>query len=87
MKYFAPGEVNGKQGVEVVDEAKAPKGWEKWTIPGYEHLYVKCTGEDIFRKVLGYMEGQGMELAGAVHDFNCLEENGQGYMFFPVRRL
>ena len=29
----------------------------------------------------------GLELSGAVHDFICPEENGQGYMFFPIRRL
>ena len=66
-------------GVEVADEAEAPAGWVKCTIPGYEYLYVKCTQEDIFGKVLEYMEEQGIELAGAVHDFNCPEENGQGY--------
>ncbi len=56
-------------GVEAADEAEAPEGWVKWTIPGYEYLYVKCTDEDIFRKVLAYMEGQGMKLAGAVQFF------------------
>lgn len=30
---------------------------------------------------------QGIELAGAVHDFNYPKENGQGYMFFTIRRL
>ena len=74
-------------GVEVADEAEAPAGWVKWTIPGYEYLYVKCTEEDTFVKVLEYMEEQGIELAGAVHDFNCPEENGEGYMFFPIWRL
>lgn len=74
-------------GVEVADEAEAPAGWAKWTLPGYEYLYVKCTEEDVFVKVLKYMEEQGIELAGAVHDFNCPQENGQGYMFFPICKL
>lgn len=74
-------------GVEVVDEAEAPSGWVKWKIPGYEYLYVKCTEENIFEEVLSYMAERGLELAGAVHDFNCPKENGQGYMFFPIRRL
>lgn len=74
-------------GVEVADKAETPAGWVKWTIPGYEYLYVKCTEQDIFVKVLEYMEEQGIELAGAVHDFNCPKENGQGYLFFPIRRL
>ena len=25
-------------GVECVDDAQAPAGWAKWTIPGYEYL-------------------------------------------------
>lgn len=78
-------------GVEVTDEAEPPAGWVKWTIPGFEYLYVKCTGEcvmeDIFREVFAYMEAQGLKLAGAVHDFNCPKENGQGYMYFPIRKL
>ncbi len=74
-------------GVEVVDEAEAPSGWVKWTIPRYEYLYVKCTEENIFGEVLSYMTEQGLKLAGAVHDFNCPKENGQGYMFFPIRKL
>lgn len=74
-------------GVEVLEEAKAPAGWVKWTIPGYEYLYVKCTEDNIFEKMLAYIKEQGLELKGAVHDFNCPKENGQGYMFFPIRRL
>lgn len=74
-------------GAEAADQAEAPAGWVKWTIPAYEYLCVKCTEADIFRKVLKYMEEQGLELAGAVHDYNCPKENGQGYMYFPIRRL
>lgn len=74
-------------GVEVPDEAKAPQGWVKWTIPGYEYLCVKCTEQDIFSKVVPYMKEQNLGLAGAVHDFNCPQEDGQAYMFFPIRRL
>ena len=48
---------------------------------------MKCTEENIFPKVIAYMQEQGIELAGAVHDFNCPVETGQGYMFFPIRRL
>lgn len=74
-------------GVETSDEAEAPEGWVKWRIPAYEYLYAACTEEDTFRKVLAYMEEQGLELAGAVHDYICPEENGQGYMLFPIRKL
>lgn len=57
-------------------------GWVKWTIPGYEYLYVKCTEQDIFVKMMEYMEEQGIELAGAVHDFNCPKENDRDICFF-----
>ena len=74
-------------GVEAKDGEEAPEGWTVWRIPGYEYLYVKCTEEDIFTKVITYMKENGLELSGAVHDFICPKENGQGYMFFPIRRL
>ena len=91
-RTFEPWEENFTKGlylagIEVRDEAKAPDGWVKWTVPGYEYLYVKCTEENIFSKVIAYMQENGLELAGAVHDFFCLQENGQGYMFFPIERL
>ena len=73
-------------GVEAADGSEAPAGWVKWTIPAYEYLYVKASEDDVFRKVLDYMAEQGLELAGAVHDFNCPAENGQGYMFFPIKK-
>ncbi len=74
-------------GVEAEDDAEAPEGWTKWTIPGYEYLYIKCEDGNEFSKVISYIKEQGLELAGAVHDFNCPKENGQGYMFFPIRKL
>lgn len=73
-------------GVECDDEAEAPDGWTKWKIPGYEYLYVECEGEDIFSKVLEYMQDSGIPLAGAVYDFTC-PKTGKGYMYFPIRKL
>lgn len=89
---FKPWEENYSKGVylagvEAIHGAEAPEGWTKWIIPGYEYLCVKCTEETIFSKVIDYMQEQGMELAGAVHDFNSPAENGQGYIFFPIRKL
>lgn len=76
-------------GVEANDDAVAPENWVKWTIPGYEYLYLKV--EDgvpaAFSAATQYMEQHGHSLAGAVHDYLCPEENGQLYMFFPIRKL
>ena len=74
-------------GIEVIDDSIPPEGWTKWTIPGYEYIYVKVNEPDIFIKVIKYLKDNNLELVGAVHDFNCPEENGQGYMFFPIRKL
>ena len=73
-------------GVECRDEAEAPEGWVKWTIPGYEYLMVERESEDTFSEMLEYMRENNITLAGAVHDFSC-PETGKGYMFFPVRKL
>ena len=73
-------------GVECVDDAKAPEGWTKWVIPGYEYLYVECEGADTFPRMIKYMEENEIPLVGAVHDFTC-PETGKNYMFFPIGRL
>lgn len=74
-------------GAEAADDAEAPEGWVKWTIPGYEYLYVKNTGENLFSEVIAYMKEEGLELAGAVQEFNCPKEQRQEYLCFPIRRL
>ena len=74
-------------GVEVNDEAVPPKGWTKWVIPGYEYIYVKCDGPDTFVRTIEYLKDSNLDLVGAVNDFNCPKENGQAYMFFPIRKL
>ena len=91
-RTFQPWEENFSQGlylagVEVVEGAVPPEGWTIWTIPGYEYLYVKCTGEETFSMVLDYMKENHLELAGAVLEFFCPEEEGQQYLFFPIGRL
>jgi hypothetical protein len=76
-------------GAEVLDSAEPPPGWVKWTAPAYEYLFVMAGGqyEEAFTYVLKYMLENSIELAGAVFDHICTEENGQLYLFFPVRRL
>ena len=70
-------------GVECVDDAEAPEGWTKWTIPSFEYIYVETESENTFEEVLGYMDTNNIELAGAVHDFTC-PASGKNYMFFPI---
>jgi hypothetical protein len=76
-------------GVEARDGAEAPEGWVRWTIPGFEYLYCKAEGDvpAAMREAAAFMGENGLELAGAVQDFLCPEENGQLYLFFPIRRL
>ena len=73
-------------GVECRNDAKAPDGWTKWIVPGYEYIYAECGKEDIFPEMLKYMEDNSIPLAGAVHDFTC-PRTGKNYLFFPVKKL
>lgn len=73
-------------GVECNDNAEAPQGWMKWTIPGYEYIYAESDDENTFSEVLNYMNENNIPLAGAVHDFTC-PLTGKNYMFFPVRKI
>lgn len=57
--------------VECIEEAKAPDGWTKWIIPGYEYIYVENDNKDTFPNVISYLKDNNISLAGAVHDFNC----------------
>ena len=73
-------------GVECEDNAHPPEGWTKWIIPGFEYICAECTSETIFSDMLQYLHDQGLELAGAVHDFTA-PETGKNYMMFPIRKL
>ena len=73
-------------GAECSGGTKAPEGWTKWTVPGFEYLRVQCDGSDTFARMMRYLDENGIALAGAVHDFTC-PETGRNYMFFPVRKL
>lgn len=76
-------------GVEVMNNIEAPENWIKWTVPTFEYLYVRVDKEyeNSFSYVLNYMKTNDIKLEGAVFDYNCPEENGQLYLFFPIRRL
>lgn len=73
-------------GVECTEDAQAPEGWSKWTIPGYEYLRAECEDENTFSEVLDYMRQNQIPLAGAVHDFTC-PVSGKNYMLFPIRKI
>lgn len=76
-------------GAEVNDDAVAPEGWTKWTIPAYEYLYVKAENgiNYTLSSVIKYLEENKIKLAGAVNDFISPKENGQSYMYFPIKKL
>lgn len=73
-------------GVECETEAEAPEGWTKWMIPGFEYVYAEKEDDDTFSGVLEYLKENGLELVGAVQEFNC-SETGKEYLLFPIGRL
>ena len=90
-RSFQPWEENFSHGlylagVECPDDASAPEGWTKWTIPCYEYLCVEVEGASTFPEMLDYMRENSIDLVGAVHDFTC-PSSGRNYMFFPIRIL
>ena len=90
-RSFRPWEENFSKGlylagIECADDAPAPEGWTKWTIPGYEYLCAEVEDENTFSNVLSHMAANGIVPAGAVHDFTC-PSSGKNYLFVPVRAL
>ena len=90
-RSFAPWEENFSKGlylagVECDDDAKAPKGWTKWDIPGFEYIVAECDGSNVFADSILYLQEQDTPLVGAVHDFTC-PKTGKNYMYFPIRKL
>lgn len=73
-------------GVQCELDQESPAYWTKWVVPAYEYLYAECTEPDTFVRMIDYMQENGIQLAGAVHDFTC-PKTGQNYMFFPIRKL
>lgn len=73
-------------GVECENDAEAPEGWVRWTVPGFEYLRAECTSETVFADMLRYLAEQGIGLAGAVQDFTD-PKTGKNYMLFPVKKL
>lgn len=74
-------------GIEVPDDAEAPEGWTKWTMPATEYLYVKDSSMNTFSDTIQYMKEHQLQLVGAVYDYNSPKEQGQAYLYFPIKRL
>lgn len=72
-------------GVECIDQAEAPDGWTKWTIPVYEYLVVE-NHNGVFEKTIRQMEEQRIPLAGAVHEYTD-PATGKEYLYFPIRKI
>ena len=73
-------------GVECEDDAAAPDGWTKWTVPGFEYLALKCEENCGFSEMIRYLSENNIELVGAVHDYTD-PATGEAYMYFPVAKL
>ena len=73
-------------GVECADNAQAPAGWTKWTVPACEYLCAEVEDKNTFSQVLDYMQEHHLPLAGAIHDFSS-PVNGKDYLFFPIRKI
>lgn len=73
-------------GIECREEAEAPEGWTKWTVPGFEYVTAEAEGPDTFQKMVEFLEKEGLSLAGAVQDFTC-PQTGKNYLYFPIRKL
>ena len=90
-RSFKPWEDNFSKGlylagVECVDDAEAPQGWTKWTIPGFEYIYIETENENTFAEVLSYMNANNIALVGAVHDYTC-PSSGKSFIYFPIRTI
>ena len=90
-RSFKPWEDNFSKGLylagfECAEDTPTPEGWVKWTIPGYEYLYVEVESGNTFSEVLAYMEASNIALIGAVHDFTC-PSTGKNYMLFPIKSI
>ena len=90
-RSFSPWEEDFTQGlylagVECREEAEPPAGWTKWTVPGFEYVAAEAEGPETFSRMIAYLEGEGISLAGAVQDFTC-PKTGKSYMYFPIKKL
>ena len=70
----------------VATEAQPPVGWVKWIVPGFAYLRAERENDATFAEMIGYMQENGLSLAGAAQDFTC-PATGKNFILFPIRRL
>lgn len=68
-------------GVECNDDAKAPDGWTKWRIPGYEYICVEREREGCFPESDGVPERQRYSVSGGNPRFYLPEDREKLYVF------
>ena len=73
-------------GVECATDAQPPVGWVKWIVPGFAYLRAERENDATFAEMIGYMQENGLSLAGAAQDFTC-PATGKNFILFPIRRL
>lgn len=73
-------------GVECALDAQPPQGWVKWIVPGFAYLRAERESDATFAGMIGYMQENGLSLAGAAQDFTC-PATGKNFILFPIRRL
>lgn len=89
-RSFKPWEQNFTRGlylagVECLDDAVPPEGWKRWTIPGFEYLFVECRSASVFETTIAFLKTNKLPLAGAVQDYTD-RATGKAFMLFPIRK-
>lgn len=72
-------------GVECNDDAKAPDGWTKWRIPGYEYICVEREREGCFPESDGVPERQRHSVSGGQSAILPARRQGKIICIFLLR--
>ncbi|MBR3395335.1 MAG: AraC family transcriptional regulator [Firmicutes bacterium] len=88
---FSMWEENGSVGLylagyEAPLDAKAPAGWTKWIVPGFEFRLGKIEGEGYFYRAFDELTSMGLPPVAATENWIDIE-TGEFYFAFPVKRL
>ena len=88
---FSMWEENGSVGLylagyEAQLDAKAPAGWTKWIVPGFEFRLGKIKGEGYFYRAFDELTSMGLPPVAATENWIDIE-TGEFYFAFPVKRL